>query len=149
MTPQEFEKRINQQRKAIARAFVRELPIRVGNIAQSHFKDNFRRGGFVNGGLKRWKPSKRIGRAKGAAGKYSTLLSSRNFLYNSITYKPSPGKVVISSYAPYAAVHNEGLRAGRGKGFQMPKRQFIGDSKELTEKVTQTIETTINKIIDL
>jgi phage gpG-like protein len=32
----------------------------------------------------------------------------------------------------YAEVHNAGLRAGRGKGFVMPKRRFIGDHKGYT-----------------
>ncbi|MCD8081886.1 MAG: phage virion morphogenesis protein [Bacteroides sp.] len=30
---------------------------------------------------------------------------------------------------PYAQVHNEGGRAGRGMGFFMPQRKFLGDIK--------------------
>jgi len=37
-------------------------------------------------------------------------------------------EIWFRSLAEYAKVHNEGLRAGRGKGFVMPKRQFIGKS---------------------
>jgi phage gpG-like protein len=48
---------------------------------------------------------------------------------------------------PYARVHNEGLRAGRGRGFQMPRRQFIGESKELTKKVEDIIENEIGRIL--
>jgi len=34
---------------------------------------------------------------------------------------------------PYMRVHNEGLKAGRGKGFTMPKRQYIGTSATLNK----------------
>lgn len=37
----------------------RELPRTVGTLAVNHFRDNFRRGGFVNGGLKKWPDVKR------------------------------------------------------------------------------------------
>lgn len=49
---------------------------------------------------------------------------------------------------PYAKIHNEG---GKGKAFgkysfDMPKRQFIGQTKELTEKQLKLISTEIDKI---
>ena len=47
---------------------------------------------------------------------------------------------------PYAQVHNEGLRAGRGAGFQMPKRQFMGQTKKLSEIQRAVIDKAINKI---
>ena len=46
----------------------------------------------------------------------------------------------------YAQVHNEGLRAGRGIGFQMPKRQFMGQTKKLGEIQRRVIDKTIDKI---
>ena len=46
----------------------------------------------------------------------------------------------------YAGVHNSGGRAGRGRGFQMPKRQFIGRSKKLDDKITRLISRRISKI---
>ena len=49
---------------------------------------------------------------------------------------------------PYAEIHNEG---GQGKAFgkysfTMPKRQFVGQTEELTQKQTKTIEKVITKI---
>lgn len=35
----------------------------------------------------------------------------------------------------YEKVHNEGGRAGRGTGFQMPKRQFVGESEYLKNRI--------------
>jgi phage gpG-like protein len=161
MTPEQFAKLIEHKAADIAQAMNRTLPIKAGSTAVSHFKDNFRQGGFVNGGLQRWKPSKRLsatssgrhrkGKAKRgrtpAANRYKTLLSSRNHLYNSTRYIPSPGEVRIINEVPYAIVHNEGRRAGRGKGFQMPRRQFIGESRELNQKVAQLIEDELQNIL--
>lgn len=55
-----------------------------------------------------WKPSKRIGQSKNAAGAYGTLLSSRNELYGSIRFQIMTNKVVVSSAKPYSRIHNEG-----------------------------------------
>ncbi len=47
---------------------------------------------------------------------------------------------------PYAKVHNDGLKAGRGRGFKMPQRQFIGHTEELANIQKNIIKTYINKI---
>lgn len=47
---------------------------------------------------------------------------------------------------PYAAVHNEGLKAGRGKGFKMPQRQFMGHTEELAKIQKDIITGYISKI---
>jgi phage gpG-like protein len=57
------------------------------------------------------------------------------------------GIVRVASNKVYAAVHNEGLRAGRGRGFTMPKRQFIGDSAGLMRKIEGIIHRNINPIL--
>lgn len=46
--------------------------------------------------------------------------------------------------SPYAAIHNYGLKMARGG--TMPKRQFMGDSKILRQKLQKKIETAVNKI---
>ena len=137
MTPQQFSRLLKANQEAVKRLISRVLPVKAGRMAKDHFSENFKKGGFVDGGLHPWKPSKRIGKAKGAAGQYKTLLSGRNHLYSSIKYTPGNAKV-----------HNEGLRAGRGKGFKMPKRQFMGESKELNRKVLRLIEDEIKKILN-
>ncbi|MDR2292112.1 MAG: phage virion morphogenesis protein [Prevotellaceae bacterium] len=141
------------------------LPVKVGALAKSHFQDNFRKGGFVNNGLHAWQPAKRLlakniprRRARGklvrrnkrtAAMLYKTLLSGRNHLFSSVYYTPLRSAVRIYNPVEYAAVHNEGLRAGRGKGFIMPKRQFIGESAELNKAVQQAVVKELSKILNL
>ncbi len=148
MTPQQFSRLLKANQEAVKRLISRVLPVKAGRMAKDHFSENFKKGGFVDGGLHPWKPSKRIGKAKGAAGQYKTLLSGRNHLYSSIKYTPGNAKVTLTNDVPYAKVHNEGLRAGRGKGFKMPKRQFMGESKELNRKVLRLIEDEIKKILN-
>ena len=46
----------------------------------------------------------------------------------------------------YGGIHNYGGHAGRGASFEMPKRQFIGDSAALREKQLAAIKRTVDKI---
>lgn len=149
MTDQNFISSIALCANKIEKYANRVMPIKAGRIAKNLFQNNFLLGGFMNDGLHKWKISKRIGKDNGSKGKYKTLMSGRNHLYNSIDYRVSNGEVVIENRVPYAAVHNEGLRAGRGKGFQMPRRQFIGKSKELTAEIEKMIETELKKILEV
>lgn len=179
MSPDEFIKLVSEKQSELKNLVNRILPIKGGAIAVDHFKDNFRKGGFVNGGLKKWKESKRINESgKSAASKYKTLLSSRNRLYNSITNQPRLGESYIYTDVEYASIHNEGgfinrparsqvLHFNRKGRFSknnsrakyaqkvnigptrinMPKRQFIGQSKELDTKIENLINNEIKTIL--
>lgn len=150
MTPGQFNRLIQSKRQEINQLVNRTLPVKVGVMAKAHFQANFEKSGFVNNGLKKWKPAKRLSNPKlGAYGKNKTLLSERNHLFSSINYLPGVAQVKIVNPVHYAAVHNEGLKAGRGKGFMMPKRQFIGQSAELDNKVQDTIHTELKKILNI
>lgn len=50
----------------------------------------------------------------------------------------TPHQATFTSDTVYGKVHNEGLKAGRGQGFTMPKRQFIGSTPE-TIKQAETL----------
>jgi len=159
MTDHKFTSRIADCAAEIQKSISRTMPIKAGRIAKDLFQENFLKGGFVDGGIHEWQPSKRlgtkndegkvVGKAKGAKGEYKTLMSSRNNLFNSIEYRIDDSGVVIENRVPYAAVHNEGLHAGRGKGFTMPQRQFIGDSEELDKSIEDMIENELTKILKL
>lgn len=148
MTIEQFLNTIKANQKGIENLMNRVLPIKIGATAKAHFQENFVKGGFVNKGLQKWKPAKRLllGK-KGAKDNYKTLLSSRNNLFSATNYTPGKAQVTIHNKTPYAAVHNEGLKAGRGKGFTMPKRQFIGKSAELDKKAITIIENELRAIL--
>ena len=149
MTPEQFIKQLQRQQKEIVEAMRRTVPLKAAVIAEQHFKDNFRKGGFQDNGLTAWKPSTRIGKAKGAAGSYGTLLSGRNHLYSSIRHRTEPFKGIVWTDVPYAAAHNEGTNnAGRNHNVRLPKRQFIGDSEELRKKIAALVEKEINRILN-
>ena len=199
MTLKDLQDFLSKKGKQIEDLTRRRMPVIVGQMAVSHFKDNFRQGGFVDNGLHAWKPSKRLqGNKKGAASNYKTLTSGRNHLMSGIKYIPADSAVLIKNDVPYASIHNEGGQvninptvtkkmrrfawakyyealdglkvtkdttipedAARWRGlaltkktklnisYMMPKRQFIGDSKELTDKINAKWEQEIEKIINL
>lgn len=100
---------IRRMKRDIEVLIARKLPVAAGKLAKQHFQDNFRKGGFVNGGLTPWPPAKRLSSGgKGADSKYRTLMSSRNHLYSSINYTPGVAKVTIFNDVIYAPIHNEG-----------------------------------------
>ncbi len=109
MTQQEFLRELQKQRKELSDFQRRKWGVIVGRMGKDHYQDNFRKGGFVNNGLRKWEPAKRItsGR-KGAGAKYKTLFSSRNHLFSGIQYVPGDRRVVISNPVPYAAAHQFG-----------------------------------------
>lgn len=177
------------------------LPRRVGVKAVNLVKQNFRDGGFHDGGLRPWQKSKReLAGDKRAGSRYGTLLSARNHLMSSTQYRPVTGGVMIENLVPYARIHNEGgtltvsptitpkmrrfawamayksmgRRKGKKKGkgsamplndeakkwlalaltkktkltirAKMPRRQFIGESKDLSAIVEAEIKVSIEDV---
>ena len=47
-------KLVEQIRKELDTMMRRRMPVIAGRLAKDHFQDNFRRSGFVNGGLHPW-----------------------------------------------------------------------------------------------
>ena len=120
--------------------------------ALEHFDDNFYNHGWE--GVE-WKPRKAPKSGLKAWNKWnagrSVLIGKggQGGLRGSIKGRVHPriGLVRIFSSKVYAAVHNEGLRAGRGSGFMMPKRQFVGESPSLGKKIENIIKRNINPIV--
>lgn len=109
MDIKEFAKLIEQNKKKLDTLMRREMPVIAGRMAKDHFQDNFRQGGFVNGGLQPWPKAKRLSSGRtDAAGNYGTLLSERKVLFKSIKYIPTDYRVKISNDVIYAPVHNWG-----------------------------------------
>jgi phage gpG-like protein len=128
---------IKRNQQAIASYIANEAPRHVGKIAVDHFKQNFDDQGFTDSTLQQWREVKRRmpPKRKGAAGERKILHGETSELFNSLAHRPETRRSVIYSDLVYAAVHNEGLKAGRGKGFKMPKRQFMGPSVKLDDKI--------------
>lgn len=202
----DFAKLIEQKRKELDKMMRRKMPVIAGRMAKDHFQENFRQGGFVNGGLNPWPQAKRLSSGgTDAASNYGTLLSSRNHLFSSIKYIPSDYRVKVSNELVYAPIHNWGgtvsitvtdrmrrfawarfykasgrkrkADTGQKKGkkrrrkqtmdnpqasfwkglaltkkkklnIHIPQRQFLGESKELTDKINERMEKEIRTILN-
>lgn len=109
MTPQQFADLVKAKQREIRDAIHRRLPVKIGRMATDHFQENFRRGGFVDGGLHPWPVTRRQqSGGKSADSQYGPLMSARKNLYGSIRYVPGDAQVVVGTSVPYAAVHNQG-----------------------------------------
>ena len=83
----EFKRKIARLKKEIEREVYYRLPRKVGVVAVRHFKQNFREGGFVDGGVRPWKRTRRQD-GKGTDASYTPLTSRRNPLMHSIQSEP-------------------------------------------------------------
>lgn len=205
MDIKEFSKLIRAKQKELDTLMRRKMPIRVGNMAKRHFQDNFRKSGFVDGGLRPWPKTKRqLSGGTSAASQHGPLLSNRNHLFNAVRYVPGDYRVKIVNDVPYASIHNWGgetsptvtpkmrrfawamyYQAGgktgsRTKGLKsaergqtadlspeakmwrglaltkktklkikIPQRQFIGQSRELEQRIHADIETQVESVLKL
>lgn len=118
----------------------------MGVLAVNHFTQSFRNQGFTDENLQMWKPRKRTERSR--MGNRAILVKSGR-LRRSIRSKRF-GLLAVKIYTdvPYASVHNNGERSGRGRGFIMPKRQFIGYSGILNRKIIAKFDSKIKQIFN-
>lgn len=145
--------RFNEARKILAQKIAVDLALKslkdeVKQMAISHFKKSFDIEGFNDSPVKKWKPLKRKrsqpytnNKILTKTGKLKNSLRSRSYVGSRVWW------VDIYSNVEYASVHNEGLRSGRGRGFKMPKRQFMGNSRILDKKIQTRIDNRIKNAI--
>jgi phage gpG-like protein len=115
----------------------------MGQTALNHFTQSFRDQGFTDETKKAW-PGRKRQRDNGRA----ILVKSGNLRK---LRKQNIGKYkarILTNIASreYASVHNNGERSGRGIGFNMPKRQFMGHSKLMERKIKSKINSRIQRI---
>ncbi|RGP09281.1 phage virion morphogenesis protein [Parabacteroides gordonii] len=89
---------------------------------------------------KRLKDQKKLNFSR-AATRRKILTGNTLELQDSIRYIKAPGQATITSDKPYASVQNNGgpIKVFGKKTVQLQARPFIGDSKELNEKIDKTI----------
>ena len=118
------------------------LPTKLANEAKNHFLKSFRDGGFTDRNLSKWKPRK--ANAKNNIGR-GILVKTGNLRRSIKVRYVSFDKVIIGSYGlDYAATHNYGLNV---RGFKMPKRQFIGNSVQLENRMKKMVNSDFCKIL--
>lgn len=135
---------------------IAQAVVEMGNIALNHFKKSFRDQGFTDSSLQRWEPRKgEFNSGPGRVRKRSrntgrAILIQTGALRNSLRKAPKGRftvRILSNSMADrYASVHNEGLRSGRGSGFTMPKREFVGYSLQMDRRIREMIDRRIHKV---
>jgi phage gpG-like protein len=118
----------------------------MGVLAANHFTTSFRNQGFTDESLQMWKPRKRTERSR--MGNRAILVKSGRLRRSIRSKRFGFLSVKILTDVPYASVHNNGERSGRGRGFKMPKRQFIGYSGVLNRKIIAKMDVTIKRIFN-
>jgi phage gpG-like protein len=121
------------------------ISLDLANTAKNEFLGNFRNQGF-NG--QRWQEVKRRSNPSKSKPRTQAILQGKGSgkLRKDVANSVQSGRrnsnlsytLVVEN--EYARVHNEGLKAGRGKGFIMPKRQFIGNTQRLNDKLLKKIQ---------
>lgn len=120
--------------------FKKTVVRKIANLAKNHYLEGFRRGGKQtdksrNGWKERkLKNKKNRGRA--------ILVKSGNLFRDLDVRKTTFEEIVLGTSSlteDYASVHNDGGMSGRGQGFQMPQREFLGSSRKLDAKIKRKI----------
>lgn len=97
-----------RKQKEIETYVKEEFPRKAGKVALDHFRENFDKEGYVDGGLHKWKEPKRKHKRGKAATRYKTLHSGRNNLRDSLRSRVEGGKAIIHTDVEYAYIHNYG-----------------------------------------
>lgn len=153
MTPEQFLQSLKRLQQEYKNLFDKYAPTIAGKEAVSFFKQSFQNEAW---GRSKWVEVKRRlnPKTKGAAATRKILTGATGDLGRSIEVKNIEGGTVniwtnpsaFGSKEPYGRVHNEGLRAGRGGGFTMPKRQFMGEDPELNRIIIEKLEQKLKEI---
>lgn len=107
--------------------------------SEKHFDRNFENSAFHGSFTAPWKPRANKDTSRKLLVKSGDLRKSATTAHRNIRGV----KFVLDQV--YAKVHNEGGHAGRGEGFTMPKRQFIGRSSQLDRKIIKKMKAIIDK----
>lgn len=117
-----------------------DLPKLVASDIRNYFVNSFKRQGFDG---QKWQEVKRREKENQTAKDKKPILIQTGRLRRSVNEsirKTTWQEIVLGIDTPYAKYHNEGTD-------RIPKRQFMGDSKELQTKIEARIEKEIKKII--
>lgn len=125
----------------------RQLPILLATQAERHFTKNFKEQGFD--GAKWQEVNRRIvgtneykyPKTKGLTRRKKPILIGTGALRRAVSKSKKVATwrlIKLEVSLPYAENHNEGVT--------LPKRQFMGDSRELRRKQRKLIIKTIDKI---
>lgn len=132
-----YFRRLAASIKGLEQQIVRDV---IAVEAERIHAENFRAEAFIDEPVDKWPARKKSDKNK---AKRALLVKTGTMKGHALKGRTRQGAVEFVFPLEYEKVHNEGLQAGRGKGFKMPKRQFVGESKVLTKRIQKKAETLI------
>lgn len=138
-TPAEFFRDLQLRLPAIEREILNDV---IQVEAEAFHAENFRKEGFTDAGFTPWQ--QRSTKDKNPA-KRALLVKTGAMKRQATTGRVSGKQVDFTFPLAYMRVHNEGGKAGRGTGFQMPKRQYVGPSAHLEARIQAKIIKLLNQ----
>lgn len=150
---------------------LKRAPVLLGNEALNFFLDRFKDQAWLGSSKEKWAPRKKVSKwgKKTARNNRNILIDSGRLRRSVRIIRTGALDVTLGSDVPYARAHNEGLRLGviqsvrsfnrrtktgkrvtvkahtRRINQRLPKRQFMGNSPYLTQKLTRTLAADIIK----
>lgn len=159
----DLSKFLEKKAKEVKRYIDRDAPRIVAKMARDHAKQSFQDEGFTDDTFQKWDEVKRrkeenlkrgkrggILKNQAAAQTRKILTGESKDLKKSIQSDIISSELVeIGSDLLYARPHNEGTdNAGRNNNVKLPKRQFLGKSKQLEKEMTEKFEKDLTKILN-
>ena len=122
--------------------FKKKVPNLLAVNSVNHFQEGFRKGGFqTDDSLSGWQK-----RQSGTRRQSRAILVDAGILWRDIKKKIAKFSLIVVGTSAitnaYADRHNRGLSG-------MLKREFIGDSKKLTESNLKIVEDNMNKVMNI
>ncbi len=167
--PRDFKhigKDLKHNAKVVRSIIKGDLQRIIGVEGLRHFDKSSEKEGWVDKNFNKWKPrkepEKKFKKKGGQRKDYKhwkaknkgrrILMSHRTdtkggHMRHSISYRIVGTKVIFYTDKAYAQVHNEGGKAGRGIGFVMKKRQFMGASHTLDMNIKKKLDKRLDKIL--
>lgn len=159
----DLSKFLENKAKEVKRYIDRDAPRIVAKMARDHAKQSFQDEGFTDDTFQKWDEVKRRkeenlkrGKRGGILKKQAAAQTRKILTGESKDLKKSIQSDIISSELVeigsdllYAIPHNEGTdNAGRNNNVKLPKRQFLGKSKQLEKEITEKFEKDLTKILN-
>lgn len=114
----------------------------VVRVSKQHFKDSWKKQGWVDTRLEKWKERQKLTKQDRRTKKRrSILVQSGNLRRGFKVTSRSFDKITIINELPYAETHNSG-----DPKRNIPQRQFMGESKALDRKVRREILKHLNDL---
>lgn len=138
----EFFARLARNEKRLEQTIIRDV---IAVEAELFHAKNFRDEGFTDTGFTPWPKRKKEDKRP---GRRALLVKTGTLRGHALKGRVQGNGVAFVFPLEYEKVHNEGLRAGRGAGFDMPKRQFVGESDYLEKRIKAKAEQLLKRFLN-